>query len=958
MSVSGKITVKGARQHNLKSVDLTLNTGEMTVITGVSGSGKSTLAFDTLYAEGQRRYVETFSAYARQFLDRMDKPAVDEISGIPPAIAIKQSNPVRTSRSTVGTMTELLDYIKILYARFSLLYCRTCGQVVTADNPQHIANDLFDRLPKNQLILVCAPIPIPHNFTLETVRQLLAQQGYTRIHRETDTHIEAIQDRLRLQVENRSRLLEALENALKRGQKQVYIYPIDDKRQPLDPIPYSSRHHCARCNHDYPLATPGLFSFNSPVGACETCRGFGRVIGVDYARVIPDHTLSLQDGAIKPFQTPTNREVQALLMREAKRRHIPTTVPWKKLSAAQKNWVIDGEAQAGDSASQHHTWFGIRGFFQWWESKAYKMHVRVLLSKYRSYETCHACNGSRLKPEALLWRLSTHRSPDRCDTLNIAELLALPICDALSYLTQLTDKTTLDEAAQVLRREIQTRLKYLMDVGLGYLTLDRQTRTLSGGEVQRINLTTALGSSLVHTLIVLDEPSIGLHSRDVARLIQVLHRLRAAGNTVLVVEHDPQVMLSADRIIDMGPGPGQAGGRIVFHGTPSALLKNTRSLTAQYLRRDLQADWQHPHSSNPQTASAFSPQGPSLCVMGAAENNLQRIDVRIPLHGLVCLAGVSGSGKSTLLHDILYPALRQKMGKPEGKPGAFHRLSGVKHLHNVVLVDQSPLAKSTRSVPVTVVGAFDLIRTLFAAQPLAKQYGYKPGAFSFNAGTGRCPSCLGNGFECVEMQFLSDVYLRCPDCAGRRYRPEILAVKIPGSHDSPPRSISDVLNMTVQDAIVFFQHMPELVRRLQPLLDVGLGYVQLDQPVPTLSGGESQRLKLATHLAQVKTEAQGQLFLFDEPTTGLHFDDIKRLLAVFQRLVDAGHSLLVIEHNLDVLAVADWLIELGPEGGAGGGQIVATGTPRARAHEQKTATGIALANHLIPAQDHRHQWQR
>jgi excinuclease ABC subunit A len=969
------IRVRGARQNNLKHLDIDLPLGELIVVTGVSGSGKSSLAFDTVYAEGQRRYVETFSPYARQFLDRMDAPGVDRIEGIPPAIAIDQTNPVRTSRSTVGTMTELNDHLKLLFARATRLYCRGCGAPVRRDTPDSIADELFRRAGREApRAVITFAIEIPANFSRAEVEGLLAQQGYTRLHARRGKRLEVVQDRLRLGPERRDRLVEALEAALRHGHGHLAVYPLDEDGKSGSPWRFSGELHCADCDIDYQETTPNHFSFNSPVGACETCRGFGRTQGIDYDLVVPDANRSLADGAVKPWQTDAYYECQADLMRFARLRGIPTDVPWKKLTRKQQRWVIDGEGDWDEGV-----WYGARRFFAWLETKAYKMHIRVLLSRYRSYDECPACGGARLKPDALLWRLGSRENADAVlepgvrfrpvgvalaakhwqalPGLTLHDVMRLPIARCAAFFTPLELPRPLDEATELLLGEIRARLKYLVDVGLGYLTLDRQSRTLSGGEVQRINLTTSLGTSLVNTLFVLDEPSIGLHPRDMQRVIGVLRRLRDAGNTLLVVEHDPQVMLAADRILDMGPGPGERGGQKVFYGTPKQLLRSKASLTARYLRGEQTVKplkgtdlFGKPNKSVPFSEST----GPFVEVRGATAHNLKNLDVRLPLNRLVCLTGVSGSGKSTLVHDVLYYALRKLKGKPVEAPGAHRAIRGHQHIGEVVLVDQSPIGKTTRSNPASYVGAWNAIRELFAAEPEARARGYKPGTFSFNSGTGRCPTCGGNGFEHVEMQFLSDVYLRCPDCDGRRYRAEVLEITVDG------KSVADVLELTVSEALAFFAGQPAVQRVLEPLAAVGLDYLALGQPVPTLSGGEAQRLKLAGHLAKagkrtpkgtmakgtdlfgkpnksvpfVKAATsggragKGTLFLFDEPTTGLHFDDIRKLLGAFRRLLDDGHSLAVIEHNLDVIAAADWVIDLGPGGGEAGGEIVCEGTPR------------------------------
>jgi excinuclease ABC subunit A len=942
------IRIRGARQNNLKNLDLDLPINELIVVTGVSGSGKSSLVFDTLYAEGQRRYVETFSPYARQFLDRMDRPLVDAIEGIPPAIAIDQTNPVRTSRSTVGTMTELNDHFKLLFARAATLHCRGCGHPVRRDTVDTIHAALNERARSagDPRLLLTFPVPIPKNFDAAEIQKLLAAQGYTRIHEQRDGLLQMVQDRFRWSSVEAARANDAIEAALKVGQGRLDVYPQSEDGAVGAPWRFSTELHCPDCDISYKDPTPSTFSFNSPVGACETCRGFGRIIGVDYGLVIPNTALSLRDGAIKPWQTESYKECQADLLKFARKRGIPLDTPWRDLTASQRAWTLDGEGEW-----TKNVWYGVRRFFAWLETKAYKMHIRVLLSRYRSYTECTACQGSRLKPEALLWRIG---SPG----IGIRDVMLAPIDRNLRFFAGLALPPPLDEATDLLLSEICTRLKYLTDVGLGYLNLDRQSRTLSGGEVQRINLTTALGTSLVNTLFVLDEPSIGLHARDVGRIVGVMQRLRDAGNTLIVVEHDPKVMQAADRLIDIGPGPGEHGGEIVFQGRAGALAKAKGSLTADYLLRRRRVEI-------PPAAKRTASPG-YLRIEGVQEHNLKNIDVDIPLNRLVCVTGVSGSGKSTLVHDVLYPALRRVYGKPTENPGAHRSLEGTRLIGDVVMVDQSSIGRTTRSNPASYVGAFDAIRELFAKLPEARERKYTAGTFSFNSGNGRCPGCGGNGFEHVEMQFLSDVYLRCPDCNGRRYRAEILEIKL-SRGDSPPLSIADVLDLTVSEALKIFHDDPEVCLRLAPLAEVGLDYLRLGQPVPTLSGGEAQRLKLSGHLAQnaVHTAARsrsakngkgndgepkrGSLFLFDEPTTGLHFDDVAKLLRAFRRLIDAGHSLLVIEHNLDVVRAADWIIDLGPEGGDGGGSVVGVGTPEDIMHLRASHTGRALLESTDPS---------
>ncbi|MEJ2032890.1 MAG: excinuclease ABC subunit UvrA, partial [Deltaproteobacteria bacterium] len=979
------ILIEGARQNNLKGVTLKLPLNKMIVVTGVSGSGKSSLAFDTVYAEGQRRYVETFSSYARQFLDRMDKPRVDRIEGIPPAVAIDQTNPVRTSRSTVGTMTELNDHLKLLFARASHLFCQGCGRPVRQDTADSVYEELARTLPAGQGLLVTFPVTVPPNFSDEEVKGFLAGQGYTRIHRQEGTLIEVIQDRVVLEAKRRGRIVEDLETAFRFGQGRVTVYPLDAARQPLAPLPFSVDLHCPVCDIHYHDPAPHMFSFNSPIGACESCRGFGRIIGIDPGLVVPDESLSLAAGAVKPWQSDSYGECQDDLLRFARKRGIPTRVPWRELTAAQREWVF-----AGEGSWEENRWYGVNRFFAWLEGKSYKMHIRVLLSKYRAYHPCPACKGARLKPEALLWRLGEDRG------LNLHELMQLPLTDCADFFARLVLPGPLDEAADQLLTEIRTRLAYLVEVGLGYLTLDRQSRTLSGGEVQRINLTTALGTSLVNTLFVLDEPSIGLHPRDIKRLIRILHKLRDAGNTLLVVEHDPEVMRAADLVLDMGPGPGERGGEAIFFGTLDELLDRGGTLTADYLsgRRQVQP---------PATARGRKKAGAQreLEILGAAHHNLKGIDVRLPLGRLVVITGVSGSGKSTLVKDICYHGLLKLKGKPVEMPGRHREIRGHELIEDVVLVDQSPIGRTARANPASYVGAFDAIRKLLAAQELSRSRGYTAGTFSFNAGNGRCPTCSGSGFEHVEMQFLSDVYLRCPDCDGRRFRPEILEVTLdgpgdvtdrrvdcPGNHYVPDpvsgrrvpqirergmraglvlreqaddkgdgvpcdrlpggaKSVADILELTVSEACAFFADHPQVVRQLDPLREVGLSYLRLGQPLPTLSGGEAQRLKLAGHLAKKSgRQSRSTLFLFDEPTTGLHFDDIATLLKAFRQLLRRGHSLAVIEHNLDVIAAADWLIDLGPEGGEEGGRQVCAGPPAVVVACPESHTGRALLAHL------------
>jgi excinuclease ABC subunit A len=929
------IVVEGARQNNLKNLDLRIPLNELTVVTGVSGSGKSSLAFDTIYSEGQRRYVETFSPYARQFLERMDKPQVDRIEGIPPAIAIDQTNPVRTSRSTVGTMTELNDHLKLLFARAAHLHCSSCGAPVRRDDPESIGSELLSVARSDKTIayaIVTFPVAVPDNFAKAEILGILEKQGYTRIWKERKGALDVVQDRIKVSSRSRSRVVEAVETALTHGQGYVTAFLLSDTRKTIETMRFSTDLHCAECDIHYSDPTPNWFSFNSPAGACDDCRGFGRVIGIDFDLVVPDATRTLAEGAVKIFQSKSYIECQDHMMQFAEVRGIPVDVPWHELSDDDRTWVLEGEGEWTD-----HIWYGVRRFFAWLEGRAYKMHIRVLLSRYRSYSKCGACEGARLKPEPLLWRVGHNVIRDDLPGLNVHQLMLLPIEHCHRFFQDIDLRTDHDEATDMLLDEIRLRINYLVDVGLGYLTLDRQSRTLSGGEVQRINLTTALGTSLVNSLFVLDEPSIGLHPRDVQRLIRVLHRLRDAGNTLLVVEHDADVIRASDRVLDLGPGPGEHGGDIVFFGTRNDLLLAPDSLTAEYLRGErLVTDGD---DSAPQRVDAKTPR---LRILGAAEHNLKTIDVDLPLNRLVCITGVSGSGKSTVLQDVCYNALRKLQGKPVDPPGAHREIIGHELIDTVVLVDQSAIGKTARSNPASYVGALDAIRKLFAKAPLSRERGYQPGTFSFNSGAGRCPTCSGNGFEHIEMQFLSDVYLRCTECDGKRYRDEVLEVTIFGDEDG--KSIADVLELTVSEACEYFAAHKDILRVLSPLNAVGLGYVKLGQPVPTLSGGEAQRLKLAGHLAQSsgKKPTLGSLFLFDEPTTGLHFDDVATLLKALRQLLAKGHSVVVIEHHLDIMKAADWIIDLGPEGGNAGGEIVCAGPPKAVAACKGSHTGAAL----------------
>ncbi len=959
------IRVRAARQHNLTGFDLEIPLRSLVVVTGVSGSGKSSLAFDTLYAEGQRRYVESFSAYARQFLERMDRPHVDRIDGIPPAIAIDQTDPIRTSRSTVGTMTEINDYMKLLYARIGRLHCSGCGRQVERESP----GSARDRLLATHAG-VRAHVAFRHSVPGESlrprrggpnegwgrVREELGRIGFHRILLGKEVvRLEGIPsppagpaltvlvDRLRLEPAASRRLSESLEQAFRYGGGQALVI-LEDGRE----VPLSAALHCPRCDLSYRDPTPGLFSFNTPIGACERCKGFGRVIEIDLAKVIPDPSRSVASGAIRPWQTDSFSECQQDLILFCRRRGIPTRTPFREIREEHRRLIVEGDKE----------FYGVRGFFRWLEGRTYKMHIRVLLSRYRTYVVCPACRGTRLKPEALLFRIGG---------LDIARVYSLPIGEAARFFDRLRLGAFEARSAALLLAEIRSRLRYLVEVGLEYLTLDRQSRTLSGGEVQRVNLTTALGTTLVNMLYVLDEPSIGLHPRDNRRLIRILKGLRDLGNTVLVVEHEPEVMRESDQIVDLGPGAGARGGRVVFQGSFAGALRCRDSLTGRYLSG---------RASIPMPARRRAPgAGRWVEILGARCHNLDGIDVRIPLGVLTCITGVSGSGKSTLVQDLLYEALAaarplakrgrtgprgggwslrpedldaggrlgssggagvREDGEPEAEPlsNRFREIRVGGRLQDCILVDQSSIGRTPRSNPATYLKAFDPIRRAFGNSAAARSLGLSPSEFSFNSGGGRCLSCGGDGLQRVEMQFLSDVFVTCPDCRGRRYREEVLQVRLHG------RSIADVLDMSLDEARDLYGSESEVGRSLAPAIEVGLGYLRLGQPVNTLSGGESQRLRLARHLAR---GASGEtLFLFDEPTTGLHFEDVRKLLTALQRLVEGGNTAVVIEHNLELVKAADWVVDLGPEGGEEGGRVVATGTPEEVSRAEASITGRFL----------------
>ena len=908
------IQIRGARTHNLKNIDLDLPRNRLIVITGVSGSGKSSLAFDTLYAEGQRRYVESLSAYARQFLERMDRPDVDDIRGISPAVAIEQKNPTRTSRSTVGTATEVQDYLRLLFARVGRVICPTCGIEVKKEQVTDVVEHLR-HLPEGTRAVIAFPLTV--ETSPDVTAAALRENGFFRILLDDDRvvtldqlppgvlepgkTVHVVVDRLVLRRGEETRWADSVNLAYREGQGVVVVAIPGDRR-----LRFSQRLECSRCGRAFLEPQPRLFSFNNPFGACPTCKGFGDVIEIDLDRVVPDKSRSLRGGAIEPWNTPTHSHLRHELIRRAAQRGIDVDKPFSELTQDELDFVLHGDDDFP----------GIYGFFNWLETKKYKIGVRVFLARYRGYVRCPDCHGTRLRPEALWVKVAGK---------NIAEISAMTISEARRFFEQLELNPFESEIAESILRELRNRLRYLDEVGLGYITLDRRTSTLSGGEFQRINLATALGSQLVGSLYVLDEPSIGLHPRDTSRLINILTKLRDLGNTVVVVEHDRETMEAADYIVDLGPGAGERGGQIVFQGTYEALRRDGRSLTGAYLRGNQQI---------PLPDTRRRPDGRQIVVKGAAEHNLKEIDVAIPLGVFVVVTGVSGSGKSTLVHDVLYNGLRRLHGDWKAKPGRFKAIFGADLIDEVTLVDQSPIGKTPRSNPATYVKAFDGIRQVFAQTRAARVRGLTPGYFSFNVPGGRCETCQGAGVVKLEMQFLADLYLECETCGGKRYKRDVLEIRFRGAN------IYDVLQMTVDEAYQHFRDFPAVTQKLQLLRDVGLGYLRLGQPATTLSGGEAQRVKLAAHMGN--RPGKHVLYIFDEPTTGLHFDDIRKLLTCFDRLIEAGNSVLVIEHNIDVIKNADWVIDLGPEGGDAGGEVVAVGPPEAIAANPASHTGTYL----------------
>ena len=954
---SGHITIRGARTHNLKNIDLALPQQQLIVITGVSGSGKSSLAFDTIYAEGQRRYVESLSAYARQFLERMEKPDVDEIDGICPAIAIRQKNSIRNPRSTVGTTTEIHDYLRLLYARVGRTICRGCGKIVLRDSAEVAARRLA-ALPEGTRLLIGFEMPVvdtaagsdetsgqngvaagesatagdrpmlPVDRALESLRR----KGFRRIvfDRQAksleDVDVTALEgqgtlrvvvDRIKVGPDILSRITDSVETAYLEGGGTAFGIEVDADKPTVHL--FSERFECGDCGIRYEVPQPRLFSFNNPFGACPTCHGFGNVIELDLDLVVPDTTKSVNQDAIEPWSKPHYRSHLAGLKKAARDREVRMNVPWGELTDDERLFIVEGDGAE---------YPGIKGFFRWLERKKYKVHVRVFLSRYRGYLVCPECDGTRLRREARDVRVGA-QTIDRLCNLTVAR--ARQFFDDLD----LTEKEA--AIAERIVREIRQRLTFLSDVGLEYLTLDRLSSTLSGGEAQRINLATSLGSALVGTLYVLDEPSIGLHPRDNERLMRILRELRDQGNTVLVVEHDADIIRAADYLVDLGLGAGTRGGEVVYAGPYARLEDEQTSLTAKYLRGELAIPV-------PATRRKRLPQTQALQLIGATEHNLKAVDVEIPINMLTCVTGVSGSGKSTLVHDVLYAAIKRAKGESDKRVGSHERLEGLELVNNVVLVDQAPIGRTPRSNPVTYLKAFDPIRELFASTKEAKSNGLKASHFSFNVPGGRCDACEGEGEVRVEMQFLADVFLPCEHCDGQRFKPEVLSVQYRG------RRIDEVLDMTVREALAFFGTVPKVVRRLQVLDEIGLGYIRLGQPATTLSGGEAQRIKIASHLT---SQSSGRtLYILDEPTTGLHFDDIAKLLTAFRKLLQAGHTLVVIEHNLDVIKTADWVIDLGPEGGDEGGSLVVAGPPEAVAAHPESHTGRYLQAVLAAGRTH------
>lgn len=971
------ISLRGVRHHNLKNLDIDLPMGKLTVVTGVSGSGKSTLAFDVLYAEGQRRYIETFSPYARQFFDRMDKPQADRIENILPAIAIEQNNSVKTSRSTVGTMTEICDYLKVLWPHISNPYCPKCAERIIATHPHQIWEQFHQAAPHISTALITFKVPLSAKISFSETLSFVQALGYRRVLLDNQVlplekipidssleELEIVQDRIVCNDKAPKRFTDSSEQAYKYGRGLLAIRDAEHLEEPA--YFYTNKLECSRCHTHLPKPVAGLFSYNHPLGACPVCHGFGRNIGIDMNLVIPDPNKTLLEGAIRPWQTGFSQESQQDLVRLAPKHQIPLDIPFKKLSAEQKRWVIEGDPDYGTDKKHEwpHFWYGIKGYFKWLETHVYKLHIRVFLSRYRIYRECEACGGTRFVPETLCFKV-THPLHKESEPLTLPQFYDLELCDALAFIKAIKQKNTLSRPIQYALAEVENRLSFLNEIGLGYLTLNRQTRQLSGGETERVSLTCCLGNRLVNTLYILDEPSVGLHPRDTEKLVEIVKKLRDIGNTVVTVEHEPLVIQAADHIIDLGPQAGTRGGEIVFQGPYKKFTASKTSRTAGYITGRLQI--------SPDPALPLQPKA-LLKIRKATANNLQELDVDIPLQRFVCITGVSGSGKSTLLKNIVYPGVtrvlnstRPEQGFQENgeNPAKVASIAFPKSLiSNIFLVDQSPIVKTPRSCPAMYVGAFDELRQFFVWKLKSEnKTSFQPGLFTFNSKRGQCPRCKGLGFEEIQMQFLSNVFTRCPDCNGTRFNPQALMATIDlPSAEAPeqtrPLNIANFLELSVDDALKVLAPYEEnryalrASAKLKVIQQTGLGYISLGQPLNTLSGGECQRLKLASYIAESLTDKSKEknhfVFLFDEPSTGLHFDDIDVLLKFFKTLVKEGHSVLVIEHNLDIIKCANWVIDMGPEAGREGGKIIAQGPPQEIAAHPTSYTGQFLKKYACP----------
>ncbi len=920
------IILQGVKTHNLKNFDLILPHRKLYVVTGVSGSGKSSLAFDTLYAEGQRRYVESLSSYARQFLERMEKPDADSVSGIPPAIAIEAKNVITNARSTVGTQTEINDYLRVFFARIGLTFCPDCKVEVRASRPESVSEFLREKYAgQKTLILYKVAVGEKAAKHLKEFLPELERQGFTEFFNggkiltaeellslKKIKDVRVVVDSVEVSPASRKRLMDSLELAFRYGKGEAQVFAGGKL------LEFSEKLGCFSCGKTFREPVPNLFSFNSPLGACPVCQGFGRVITLDWNLVIPDENKTLAEGAIEPWTKPSSEWEAKRLAVFCKQKKIPMDVPWKKLSKTHRDWILTGEP--GKPYQKEGDYFSVQEFFKYLEKKTYKMHVRIFLAKYRCFEPCKTCAETRLKPESL-WVLVRGK--------NIHELQLMSLEAVRDFFDGMKLSAAEKEKAEPVYLELQRRVRFLNDVGLSYLSLGRLSRTLSGGEVQRIHLATSLGSALVDTLYVLDEPSVGLHERDNHLLISLLHRLRELGNTVVVVEHDRAMMEAADEIIDLGPSGGEGGGRILFQGSVSQIKKSRESLTGQYLSGRMEVKRR---SGNKPKKQKF------IKIQGAVQNNLKNISVSIPLESFVVITGVSGSGKSTLLYDILHKQYLRYRGRPVQDLGQVKKIEGFEQIDEMVVVDQSPIGRTPRSNPATYLNAFDDIRKLFAATGQAKREGFEPGHFSFNVDGGRCPACKGDGRIKVEMHFLADIYMTCEQCRGKRFKPEILEVTYQG------RNVDDVLSMTVDDASEFFKNEKNLFQKFSILRKVGLGYLRLGQSATTLSGGEAQRMKLAFEMSEKK---DGHiLYLFDEPTTGLHYHDIHYLMEAFDELLNRGHSLVIIEHNMEVIRSADAVVDLGPEGGDKGGELIYAGDLEGILKVKGSYTGQFLLKHL------------